>query len=94
MTTVERLAAEVMPATWALLAPHAAREALLLVDGPALAEVGAAIADDDAAAVTRWLGDGTLRRPTAEEVTGWASEPVAFEALIVQPFVLARPFSA
>ncbi len=39
----------------------------------------------------RWLEEGTLRRPTPEEVTGWEADPVAFEALIVQPFVLARP---
>lgn len=80
-----------MPATWALLAPHAARDALLLVGDAPLAEVGAAITEDDADAVKRWLEEGTLRRPTPEEVTGWEADPVAFEALIVQPFVLARP---
>jgi hypothetical protein len=41
--------------------------------------------------VKEWIDDESLRRPTVDEVTTWADDPVAFHAVIVQPFVLCRP---
>lgn len=81
-----------LPSTWAALEPHARRQALFLVrDGLELAEVAAAVAADDQQKVKGWIDDESLRRPTLDEVTRWADDPVAFYAVIVQPFVLCRP---
>ena len=60
-------------------------------EGLELAEVAAAVASDDQAKVKEWIDDESLRRPTVDEVTAWADDPVAFYAVIVQPFVLCRP---
>jgi len=83
-----------LPATWAALEPHARRQGLFLVrEGLDLAEVAAAVAADDQAKVKVWIDDESLRRPTLDEVTTWQDEPVAFYAVIVQPFVLCRPIA-
>ena len=85
---------EVMPATWALLAPHAQRNALFLVMDPASLEDAAdALAADDKTKVAKWVESGALRRPAAAELKHWESSPVAFTAIIVQPFVLAKPIA-
>lgn len=85
---------EVMPATWALLAPHAQRNALFLVMDPASLEDAAdALAADDKEKVAKWVESGALRRPAAAELKHWESSPIAFTAIIVQPFVLAKPIS-
>jgi len=90
----KKLEAEILPATWAALEPHARRQGLFLVrDGLELSEVAAAIATDDQSKVEEWIGDLSLRRPTLDEVTEWAEDPVAFYAVIVQPFVLCRPIA-
>ena len=84
----------VLPTTWAALEPHARREGLFLVrEGLDLPEVAAAVAADDQAKVKAWIDDGSIRRPTLDEVTAWAQDPVAFYAVIVQPFVLCRPIT-
>ncbi|MFT5354569.1 MAG: hypothetical protein ACI9KE_001776 [Polyangiales bacterium] len=85
---------EIMPATWAILAPHAQRNALFLVMDPAsLEEAADALAADDKTKVAKWVESGALRRPAAAELKHWDSSPVAFTAVIVQPFVLAKPIS-
>ena len=85
---------EIMPATWALLAPHAKRNALFLVMAPAsLEEAADALAADDKERVTQWIESGTLRRPASAELKHWDTTPIAFTAIIVQPFVLAKPIS-
>ena len=81
-----------LPTTWAALEPHATRQGLFLVaEAVELAEVAFALATDDQESVKRWIDDGTIRRPTADETSGWGESPVAFYAVIVQPFVLCRP---
>lgn len=83
---------EIMPATWALLQPHALRNALFLVTDPAsLEEAADALAADDKEKVAKWIESGALRRPASAELKHWAQTPVAFTAVIVQPFVLAKP---
>jgi hypothetical protein len=56
-----------------------------------LPNLAVAVAADDQAAVKRWVDDGSLRRTTPDETKGWDADPVAFHAIIVQPFVLCRP---
>ncbi|MAQ18020.1 MAG: hypothetical protein CMN30_24885 [Sandaracinus sp.] len=92
MSLREKLEAEVLPATWAALEPHARRNALFVVaEGTELVDAAVAVASDDQETVGRWIQDTTIRRPTLDEVTAWDEAPVAFYAIIVQPFVLCRP---
>ena len=80
---------------WAPLGPHAGRQALFLVEGIPLVDVGLAIARDRSDVVAHWLESGVMRRPTSAEADQWALQPDArFETLIVQPFVLFRPTTA
>lgn len=86
----DKLASEVMTIGWAHLAPHAARDALWVVDGPDLVQVAVALAQDDVAAVKRWLEAGAIRRPDAAQVESWNARGTLFRALIVQPWVVAE----
>ena len=85
----ERLAREMIPATWALLEPHAGRDALFLIQGVELEEAGTAVALDEESLVAEWIERGVMRRPTATELKVWSEAPVAFKAVIIQPYVLA-----
>lgn len=83
---------EVARVGWRDLRPHAARGALFLVSQLDLVEAATAVAEDDTTAVQKWLSEGKLARPTADQHQAWEAEPDRpFDYLIVQPFVLARP---
>ncbi|HBQ19293.1 MAG: DUF2288 family protein [Sandaracinaceae bacterium] len=91
----QKLEAEILPASWATLTPHAERNALFLVTGETpLADVAVALARDDSAAVEGWVAGGSLRRPTLEELEAWKTSPITFYAVIVAPFVLCKPVDA
>ena len=94
MDVREKIAAEVLPATWSSLVPHARRNALFIVDAATdLVDAGVAVATDDQEKVSQWIRESTLRRPSAAEIASWDAHPVAFLAVIVQPFVLCRPIA-
>jgi hypothetical protein len=85
-----RLQAEVLPADFVAVAPNLVR--LLLVDPSlTLVDVAFAVARNRTAIVAFWVEQHLLRRPTAEEISQWRSEPneARFRFLIVQPYVLA-----
>ena len=89
------LGIEPLPSSWAMLEPHAQRDALFLVgERIDLVEAGRAIAADETEQVGLWIQGGELRRPTQAELDEWAERPVAFQVVIVQPYVLAKPISA
>ncbi|BAW96540.1 hypothetical protein NIES970_14720 [[Synechococcus] sp. NIES-970] len=76
---------------WQDLAPHAARDALIVVHPSLdLLQVGEAIALDNAPLVSKWMNGGLVRKPTKEELERWnrATKTQKFPTLIVQPFVL------
>lgn len=77
---------------WHWLRPHHQREALWVVDKTLnLETVGAALARDDATAVRGWLADGSLCKPSKEQLDRWESDPLLpLSMLIVQPFVLVQ----
>ncbi len=79
---------EVQVVEWAMLVPHAKRDALILVDTAVpLVAAAEALRDDDAASVQKWLAANQLVRvPIDEERT--MNE--LYEFVIVQPFVLAQ----
>ena len=77
---------------WNDLLPHFKSGVLLYVDPAlAIAEVGAAVADDDKARVEGWLACGDLVRPGEPHADYWASSNAKFTALVVSPFVLIQP---
>lgn len=79
---------------WAPLAPHAGRQALFLVEGVPIVDVGLAIARDRRDVVAHWLESGAMRRPSEAETEQWSTVvEQSFESLIVQPFVLFRPLT-
>ncbi|MGD8862992.1 MAG: DUF2288 domain-containing protein [Myxococcales bacterium] len=92
----DKLQSELAQVGWRDLRQHAGRGALFLVGaGLSLLEATLAIARDDKAAVEAWLRDGSLSRPTPQQLADWESEPdKPFESLIVQPFVIAREVTA
>lgn len=80
------------PAEWCWLSPHANRGALVLVDQALeLAEVGVALATDDAAKVNRWISEALITKPTPAQLEIWDQDSEKrFQSLIVQPFVLVQ----
>ena len=88
----EKLATELYPAPWSILAPQHARDVLFVVRAPlALLDVAVAVAEDRAADVQAWIESGQLARPTLEQAHAWASEEGSrFVIAIVQPVVLAQ----
>ena len=84
----DKLAAEVSVVSWSALAPHAERGALFWVDRQLdLAEVATCMALDEARSVGAWHQAGLLLPAS----TTPPQDFVAFEFVIVQPFVLATP---
>ncbi len=77
-------------APWSMLEAHAKRGGLLLVSSELdLVAVAVAIAEDRSQDVARWLGDGSLTRPTETEMRQNGSNPTAeWTFVIVQPYVL------
>ena len=91
------LEADRMTSTWGavgdVLAPHIARETLIIVDrSVALLDAALALATDDASAVSEWLAGDALAKLSA---TGFAEQAPddEMELVIVQPFVLVRPLT-
>jgi hypothetical protein len=78
---------------WSDLSAHAARDALIVVaEDLDMLDAGVAVASDDTARVTAWIGSRRLRKPTADELARWPADPLAiFESLVVAPYVLLRP---
>ena len=86
------LAESLEPANWESLQPHAKRDALIIV-APSLdiVEVGSAIAHDQTEPVQKWIQQGQLQKPSASQLSLWNAQPTkAFNALIVQPYVLVQ----
>jgi hypothetical protein len=88
----EKLSESVDQAEWDWLAPHAGRDALVLVDSALdLVDVGVAIANDDMPTVQHWIDEQLISKPSAEQLTLWERDRShRFNALIVQPYVLMQ----
>jgi len=88
----EKLAKELLPTEWKMLAMHHRRDGLFVVDATvSLLDVAVAVAEDRTAAVEGWIEGGHLTRPTKAQVERWEGEVGArFVSAVVQPFVLAQ----
>ena len=87
-----KLATELLPSEWKMLAMHYRRDALFIVDASVtLLDAAVAVAEDDRERVSRWIDEGQIARPTPEQARAWeAEEGPRFLSVIVQPFVLAQ----
>ncbi|OUC14197.1 MAG: hypothetical protein B0A82_12980 [Alkalinema sp. CACIAM 70d] len=95
MTTLrEELTESIDEAEWSWLAPHLARDVVIIVTGGlSLVDVGLAIAQDDSMAVGRWITEQLLTKPSLEQLENWP-QTKRFQALIVQPYVLVQEISS
>ena len=79
------------PVQWEVLKPHAGRDAVVVVNAQLdLVEVGKAIAADSTQAVSRWINEQLIVKPTAEQLADWNRENKQLMSLIVQPYVLVQ----
>jgi hypothetical protein len=79
-------------APWALIEPHAMRDAVIVVS-PALdlKETADVVARNDHARVAAWIESGSLAKPTAAQLESWRSTPERiFASVVVQPYVLVQ----
>ncbi len=94
-STAEKLESYTGTVVWSYLRPHFQNGLLYFVDPAlALAEVGAAVAENDAAKVAAWLKSGDLVIIGDLHAVQWEGGAGEFEALVVSPFVLFRPVVA
>jgi hypothetical protein len=87
----EKLASELLPSEWKMLAMHYRRDALFIVRGLPLLDAALGVAEDRASEVAAWIEAGAIARPTPTEVETWEREEgPRFVSVIVQPYVLAQ----
>ena len=89
--TREKLAGEVGSIDWVLLAPHARRDALILIQPEVdLVDAAYAIARDDSAQVAQWVATSKLAKPTLEDFTRFeGSAKTYFQFVVIHPYVVA-----
>ncbi len=90
--TREELGRTVDVAEWSWLRAHLERGGLIVVDRDLdLVEVGLKVAADDAAAISAWITDRNLTKPSAAQIAVWDLEQgKRFRTLIVSPYVLIQ----
>lgn len=88
----EQLSESVDQAEWDWLAPHAGRDALVVVDTALdLVDVGMAIANDDTPTVQHWIAEQLIYKPSVEQLNLWERDrSYRFNALIIEPYVLMQ----
>ena len=89
----EKLKNDIDEANWDMLFDHYKREALFLVDSQLMLEdVGAAVAQDNTAAVATWLKSKMIQKIEKEHADNYEKDAKAknFHFLIVQPYVFIK----
>lgn len=93
-TVEEKLAKYSGTVGWGYLKEHFKNGVLFFVDPDLkLEEVGAAITADETEKVGGWLKSADLVKIEEIHAGQWEDTEQQFEALVVSPFVLCRPFS-
>ena len=94
-TTSDKLDKYTGEVDWKYLEKHYEAGAMLYVDPSLdLVEVGKAISEDDADAVSAWKKSGDLVQPSAPHALFWEDANPKCLALVVSPFVLAQPIES
>ena len=86
----DRLAADIGPVPLRDLAIHHLKGALFVVQrGLALADAAVALVRDDAAAVSGWLEQGTLRKSADADLAAWP-QTAEYRVVVIHPYVLVE----
>ncbi|GAA5493915.1 hypothetical protein SAMN02745181_1453 [Rubritalea squalenifaciens DSM 18772] len=92
MTNEEKIAKYTGDVDWEYLKPHYKTGAMIYVDPSLdLKEVAKAFTDDDKAKVEAWLKKADLVKPSHLHADWWEHDNSRFNAVVVNPFVLAQP---
>jgi hypothetical protein len=77
---------------WRTLSPQVARDVFILVSQDlSLVETACSVVEDDTDAVQKLLKQGSISKPTLEQVQRWSQQPEKqFHAVIAHPFVLIQ----
>lgn len=91
-TLAETLKESIEEGEWSWLSPHAARDAIIIVDsGLTLLEVGVEVANNNISKVQAWIQSGLIFKPKQEQIAAWNQTlDKRFTFLIVQPYVLVQ----
>jgi hypothetical protein len=86
-----KLNGETAKASWAEMQRHHARGVVVRVAGELdLVAVALAMAQDDGAAVGRWMQAGQLGKVTDEQASDWLARDPALWSVVVAPWVLVQ----
>ena len=87
----DRLRQESGVADWNILNEHIERGAAIVVAADLdLIDAACQIAGDNTHAVSNWIADGSLSRPTAEQINEWRHTTPSFKSIVVAPYVLIQ----
>ncbi len=91
-TTREELALTIDESEWGWLKPHNERGSLIIVGNCLdLADVAYRVASDDSTAIGVWISEGSIGKPTEEQITKWDSDRTKkFSMIIISPYVLIQ----
>ena len=82
---------EVGTVSWSWLRPHEKHKILFpVVEKLDLIEVAIVVAEDQTAQVESWLTDGSLKRPSQEQIEKWEKSGGLFSGIIVKPYVFFK----
>lgn len=95
MTNEEKIAKYTGDVDWEYLKPHYKTGAMIYVDPTLdLKEVAQAFTEDDKAKVEAWLKKADLVKPSHLHADWWEHDQPRFNAVVVNPFVLAQPIQS
>jgi hypothetical protein len=92
MTELEtKLSQEVDSLPWLDISRKCDLNNLIVIQKPLeLIQAAAALAQDNADAIQKWLNEKLLFKPDAHQLEYWEKENPEFQVLIIQPFVLIQ----
>jgi hypothetical protein len=86
-----KLNGETAKVAWAELQRHHARGVVVCVAGELdLIDVAVAMAQDNGAAVSRWMQAGQLEKPTDDQTRDWLARDPDLWSVVVAPWVLVQ----
>lgn len=91
-TMRKRIESSMERVEWQVLSPQAGKDVFILVAQElSLVEAACSVVEDDAEEVQRLLSEGSIGKPTLEQIQRWNQQPEKqFNAVIAHPFVLIQ----
>lgn len=86
-----KLNMETAPMPWKELLRHFAAGIVIVVDNDLdLIQVAACIANDDKAAVKKWMAANQLMKVSDQQARAWTAQDAVLWAVVVKPFILVQ----